>query len=235
VVLLRALRYHGVQGDVYQPQAGRYSLEKVQEMPPVQEKQGNGKTDVAFQVMRRSRFSAILLFLLFLSSLAYAGQPQQATVLKITDGDTLWVRLAGQKTKLRLLGIDTPEKYHGKKLTRDAVRCGVSEKYMASLGRRATRHAKKLVHVGDTAQVDIRGYGYYGRGLAVVYLADGTCLNTRMVQDGYAWVYRYHGRKSRQLTRKEFDNLARLMRDAKESKRGLWGRDYRVMDCLSRR
>ena len=180
-------------------------------------------------------FEFLLVLLLFLSSLAYAGQFQQGIVLKITDGDTLWVKIDEQKTKLRLLGIDTPEKYHGKKLTRDAVRCGVSEKYMASLGRRATRHAKKLVHVGDTVQVDIRGYGYYGRALAVVYLADGTCLNTRMVQDGYAWVYRYHGRKSRQLTWKEFDNLVRLMRDAKKNKRGLWGRDYRVMDCLSGR
>jgi len=39
VVLLRALRHHGVQGDVYQPQARQHSLEKVQEMPPVQGKE----------------------------------------------------------------------------------------------------------------------------------------------------------------------------------------------------
>ena len=133
--------------------------------------------------LRRNLFFEFLLVLLFfLSSMAYAGQFQQGTILKITDGNTLWVRLAGQKTKLRLLDIDTPEKYSGKKLTRDATHCGVSEKYMASLGRRATRHAKKLVHVGDAVQVDIRGHGYYGRALAVVYLANGSCLNTRLVQ-----------------------------------------------------
>ena len=39
MVLLRALWYHGVQGDVYQPQARQYSLEKVQEVPHVQGKE----------------------------------------------------------------------------------------------------------------------------------------------------------------------------------------------------
>ncbi|MEA2066240.1 MAG: hypothetical protein U9O65_03965 [Thermotogota bacterium] len=79
-----------------------------------------------------------------LSSLS--GQLQQATILKITDGDTFWVSIDSQKTKLRLLGIDTPEKYSGYKLKRDAADCGVSQEYMASLGKSATKYAKKLVH-----------------------------------------------------------------------------------------
>lgn len=118
----------------------------------------------------------ILLSLLLLSSLSLAGQLQPATVLKITDGDTFWVNIDGQKTKLRLLGIDTPEKYSGYKLKRDASGCGVSQKYMASLGKSATKYAKKLVHVGDIMQIDIRGYGYYSRALAIVYLSDITLL-----------------------------------------------------------
>jgi len=68
----------------------------------------------------------ILLSLFLLSSLSLAGQLQPATVLKITDGDTVWVNIDSKKTKLRLLDIDTPEKYRGYKLKRDATGCGVS-------------------------------------------------------------------------------------------------------------
>ena len=104
---------------------------------------------------------------------------------------------------------------------------------MVSMGKSATKYAKKLVHVGDTVQVDIRGYGYYGRALAMVYLHnDSYCYNERVVQDGYACVYKYHGHKSKQLSWEEFNKLNRLMEQAKEHKRGLWGRDYGVMECL---
>jgi len=68
---------------------------------------------------------------------------------------------------------------------------------MANLGKSATKYAKRLVKVGDTVQADIRGYGYYGRALVMVYLSDGTCYNERVVQDGYACVYKYHGHKSK--------------------------------------
>ncbi|MCD6176743.1 MAG: thermonuclease family protein, partial [Candidatus Cloacimonetes bacterium] len=116
------------------------------------------------------KFLLIFFSLFLLSFLSFAGQLQPATILKITDGDTFWVSIDSQKTKLRLLGIDTPEKYSGYKLKRDASGCGVSQKYMASLGKSATKYAKRLVKAGDTVQVDIRGYGYYGRALAMVYL-----------------------------------------------------------------
>jgi micrococcal nuclease len=133
---------------------------------------------------------------------------------------------------LRLLGIDTPEKYSGYKLKRDALGCGVSQKYMASLGKSATKYAKRLVHAGDIVQVDIRGYGYYGRALAMVYLPDGTCYNERVAADGYACVYKYHGHKSKQLSWEEFNKLNRMMQEAREYKRGLWVRDYKVMERL---
>lgn len=111
------------------------------------------------------KYLLILLSLLLLSSLSYAGQLQQTTVLKITDGDTFWVNIDSQKTKLRLLGIDTPEKYSGYKLKRDAAGCGVSQDYMASFGKSATKYAKRLVYVGDTVRVDI----YWGMVTMVGY------------------------------------------------------------------
>ena len=103
---------------------------------------------------------------------------------------------------------------------------------MQQIGKSVTKYAKKLVHVGNIVQVDMRGHGYYGRALVMVYLADGTCYNERVVADGYACVYKYHGHKSKHLSWKEFDKLNRLMQEAKKYKRGLWGRDYRVMERL---
>ncbi len=61
---------------------------------------------------------AFILFFLF----SFSGEARFAysqdlwKVVKISDGDTIWVKRAGQrKIKIRVWGIDTPEKYRSKK------------------------------------------------------------------------------------------------------------------------
>ena len=136
--------------------------------------------------------------------------------------------------KLRLLGIDTPEKFSSRKLERNAAECGVRPGKVKNLGQLATHHAKSLLKVGQQVKVIIRGRGYYGRALAIIILPDGTNYNEAMVRDGYACVYKYHGHKSKELTWEEWERLNRLLEDAKRHKRGLWGVDYRLMECLCR-
>jgi len=126
-------------------------------------------------------------------------QTYQAVVLKVSDGDTVWVRIDHKEVKLRLLGIDTPEKFESKKLYREASECGVSAKYMKSLGKMATSHAREYLHEGDQVKVIIYGHGYYGRALAFIILSNGTNYNEQMGVDGYACVYKYRGRKSKEL------------------------------------
>ena len=155
-----------------------------------------------------------------------------AVITKITDGDTVWVRMQGKRVKLRLLGIDTPEKYSSRKLYRDARKCGVTVGAMKRLGRLATYHAEKYLYKGQRVRVATFGKGYYRRTLAYIILPNGKNFNELMVADGYACVYTYHGHKSRQISQAEFNKLLQLMFRAKKDRRGLWGESYKVMDCL---
>ncbi|NIA09379.1 MAG: hypothetical protein GWP10_06540 [Nitrospiraceae bacterium] len=82
---------------------------------------------------------ALLLLLVIYVPSASAGERRGAVITKITDGitdgDTVWVFVDSRRVKLRLLGIDTLEKYRGRKLRRDAARCGISEAAMVCLGK----------------------------------------------------------------------------------------------------
>jgi len=173
-----------------------------------------------------------LFFVFLLLAVSPLLAKEKARVLRIIDGDTFLVLLHGKREKVRLLGIDTPEKYWSRKLKKEAIRCGVKEGRISRLGIRATKYAKSLIHKGDQIYLEVRGRGHYGRILAFVYLNDGTCYNERIIADGYACVYKYRGRKSRQLSWEEFLNLTKLLNEAKAHKRGLWKIDFEVMNCL---
>ena len=190
-------------------------------------------------LLQKSRFlfglALLLLFAIYVpSSSALAQERWNAVVVKITDGDTVWVSVNSRRVKLRLLGIDTPEKYKGRKLRRDAARCGISQAAMVRLGREATREARTMLYRGERVRVAIYGRGYYGRTLALIYLPDGSCYNDRMVSLGYACVYRYRGHKSRELPWDEWRRLNKELKDAEISKRGLWRERFNTMRALCR-
>ena len=100
--------------------------------------------------------SAIILSFPAFSALALAST-YPAVITKITDGDTVWVRMYGSRVKLRLLGIDTPEEYYSKKMLKDVRMCGTSYNRMKQLGLAATRHARTMLHRGENVSIeDIR-------------------------------------------------------------------------------
>jgi micrococcal nuclease len=78
---------------------------------------------------------------------SFAKDP--ATIVRVVDGDTIEVILNGQKEKIRLIGVDTPEKFESDKLHRDAARTGQDEKTIRALGERASDFTKSLVKRGD--------------------------------------------------------------------------------------
>jgi micrococcal nuclease len=90
-------------------------------------------------------FAFLLTLLLPLPS--FAKDP--ATIVRVVDGDTIEVILKGQKEKIRLIGVDTPEKFESDKLHRDAARSGQDEKTIRALGERASDFTKSLVKRGD--------------------------------------------------------------------------------------
>ena len=124
----------------------------------------------------------LIIVILILPVIVLAGQFK---CTRVTDGDTITVITDGQKFTIRLVGIDAPEKSHGKHQPGQPFSQS-STKYLASLV--LNKH------------VDIVSYGTdrYGRTLGVVYV-DGKDVNLEMVRAGFAEVYR--GRPA-----KGFDN-----------------------------
>ena len=103
---------------------------------------------------------------------------------RVVDGDTVDVRVdAGfdiwTKQRVRLLGIDTPEKR-----TRD-----LREK---KFGKLATARVEELMPVGSKRLVRItKGRGKYGRYLADFGTSEGLMLCSQLVVEHLA--VRYHG------------------------------------------
>lgn len=119
-------------------------------------------------------------------------------ILGVTDGDTLRVGPAGEARKVRLIGIDTPEKYEGPKLNRDSRRSGRDRHELQLLGRAASRFTERLVVGKDVwIEFDLTPRDRHGRLLAYVYFEDATGdwewrgkrfrqLNLELIRAGWA-------------------------------------------------
>ena len=116
----------------------------------------------------QTSFKASLLFALLFSFSISAEYYRDAKVLKVVDGDTVYVKYAEQTLKLRLLNIDAPE---------------LSQPY----GNKSQFYLKSLI---DSELIDIEttGQDRYKRFLTTIYF-EGNNINKLMVERGLAWVY----------------------------------------------
>ncbi len=99
-----------------------------------------------------------------------------ATVIYVTDGDTVGVEIDGVEERVRLIGIDTPET----KKPNTPVQC---------FGPEATAFTKSLLPEGTALYVerDVEARDVYGRLLAYIYRsADGMFVNMEIIGQGYA-------------------------------------------------
>jgi endonuclease YncB( thermonuclease family) len=136
-----------------------------------------------FEIVRKGWRHACLALLV--QGAAQAAEPFDATVLRVVDGDTLWVLPlaipaasqdgavpppAVRRIKLRIEGIDAPEicQSHGAK----------SQRFL----ERWVLHA--------TVRVRAQGQDRYRRQLAQVHAPDGQDIAAVMVREGQAWSYR---------------------------------------------
>jgi len=120
-------------------------------------------------------------------------------VVGVADGDTITVLHDGRAEKIRLYGIDAPEKGQ-------------------AFGQRAKEFTAELAF-GITVTVRVRDHDRYGRTVAEVVLPDGQSLNQELVRAGYAWWYRRYSKDP---------ILARLEADAHDAHRGLWADPHPV-------
>jgi micrococcal nuclease len=137
-------------------------------------------------------------------------------VKRVIDGDTFELE---NKDRVRLLGIDTPEKFESSKLDKDAERTGQDKKTIQKLGELASDFSKKLIsgkRVMLMREPDYQDKDIYGRLLRYVYLEDGTFVNKRIVEEGYAVAYRKYPIS-------KLDEFIRAEKEARINKKGLWG------------
>lgn len=148
---------------------------------------------------------------------------EPTTVKRVVDGDTY--ELADGR-RVRLIGIDAPEKYASPKLNRDIERTGRDAATLRALGEQASRYTERLVDdrtVGlefDPANAAQGHRDRYGRTLAYVWVIEAGerafMVNRRLVADGYAQVYTPYPFRY-------VDEFLQLQREAREGERGLWG------------
>lgn len=149
-------------------------------------------------------------------------QKDSYTVKRVIDGDTFEVDAkdsAGNYIKVRMLGVDTPEKYSSSKLDRDSERTGRDKKTIQRLGELSSAYTKKFIEGKKVRLAPEPGHtdkDRYGRILRYVYLDDGTLFNKKIIQDGYAYAYR-------QFPISMLGEFENAEREARSKKRGLWG------------
>jgi micrococcal nuclease len=129
-------------------------------------------------------------------------------VTKVTDGDTVHIKINGQEITVRMKGVDTPETKDPRKI----VQC---------FGKEASDKTKellegKMVHLA-TDKIDTEIYDKYDRLLAYIYRDDGLFVNEYLVKEGYAHEYTYDRPYEMQKAFKKLEKQAR------EEKKGLWG------------
>ena len=141
------------------------------------------------------------------SSAIFGIEGERVSVTEVVDGDTIKV---GGKATIRLLGIDTPET----KDPRKSVQC---------FGKEASNETKRLVD-GKLVilEKDISSEDKYKRLLRYVYLPldNGNLLfvNDYLIREGFARALTYPPDV------KYAQDFLEAQREAKEKKRGLWGR-----------
>ena len=133
------------------------------------------------------------------------SSPDYFIVTNVVDGDTIDILKNNKKTRLRLIGIDTPET----KDPRKPVQC---------FGKEASLKAAELL-LNQKIRLEFepgQSIDKYGRTLAYVYRADGLFYNKWMIENGYAHEYTY---KLPYTYQTEFKAA---QKQAEESKLGLW-------------
>ena len=115
-------------------------------------------------------------------------------VVGVSDGDTITVMHDGHGEKIRLYGIDTPEKGQ-------------------AFGNKAKQFVSAMAY-GKEVKVEVRDRDRYGRTVADVILPDGRNLNIEIVKAGFAWWFRKYAPKD--------SVLEGLESEERHTKRGLW-------------
>lgn len=127
------------------------------------------------------------------SSKNHNQSSNEVTVIGIIDGDTYDVLIDNKSVRIRMFGIDAPE--------RGMPYYKVSKKKLSELC------FNKMV------KLQVKNKDRNGRTVAIAYLEDGTNINLEMIKEGLAWHYTKYSDDI------EFANAEAT---ARQERKGLW-------------
>jgi micrococcal nuclease len=114
-------------------------------------------------------------------------------IVSVLDGDTLDIQCEDNIERVRLNGIDAPEKGQ-------------------VFGRQAQQFVEDMI-MGQSVIIETKGQDKNKRTIGDVFLPDGRHLNKELVKMGLAWWTCQHSSDA---------ELQQLEEDAREKNRGLW-------------
>ncbi len=138
------------------------------------------------------RVAVLLVLHLWLPVVAFADF--SGPVVSVLDGDTLEVLHNQHPERIRLSGIDCPEKKQ-------------------AFGQRAKQAASALAF-GKDVTIQTHGHDKYRRTIGDVILPNGMNLNHELVKQGWCWWYRKYAPRD--------TVLEGLENEAREGRKGLW-------------
>ena len=143
------------------------------------------------------------IWVLTMAAASYAADPPKpmpvlvGTVTKVSDGDSIEVRLESGLARVRFSAIDTPE-------------------YDQPYGTRSSAALKAMLPMDSTVELEVVTQDQFHRLVATVWLVSGeqrTNINEAMLRDGHAWAYRRYMKDPK---------FCEIEADARDHKRGLW-------------
>lgn len=124
------------------------------------------------------------------------------TVQTVIDGDTV---ILSDHERVRLIGVNAPEIAHWRYRKKGERFGNEAKNYLKTL-----TEGKKVTLVSDSDHFD-----RFGRCLAYLYLEDGTFINQKLIEEGWARTFRKFGFKYR-------DDFLKREEKAREGKKGMW-------------
>ena len=126
-------------------------------------------------------------------------------VVYVVDGDTLDVMIDGEKTRIRLIGVNTPESVSD------------DENENCEEGKIASQYTKDMLENKNVyIEYDEDVTDQYGRTLAYVYMEDGEMYNEILLKKGYARLMII------QPNTKYVNEFTKIQAYAKENNIGFW-------------
>lgn len=140
-----------------------------------------------------------LIFLLFIIVNPVFAEQYTANVIKVIDGDTIWVKKDNKHIKIRLSYIDAPE-------------------LKQNFGIRSRDFLSTLI-LNKNVEVNTNKKDRYNRHLGEIYIhsaKESIFVNAKMIKSGNAWIYK---------TYKKNPYLNNLENYARVNKKGLWNEE----------